>query len=283
MSYESSFFKVESKDGVAHLLMNRPDKANAMSADFWEDLPRLLREIEADTSNRVVVISGEGKHFTSGIDLSAFCGLMALCEQEPARGALALREQVLYLQNSLSQLEQIRLPVIAAIHGACLGGGIDMITACDIRTATTDAMFGIEEINIGMTADVGTLQRLPKLIPEGIVRELTYTGRRFSAQEAKEWGLINSLHETQAEMLAAAMQLASDIAAKSPLAVSGAKHAINYARDHSVADSLEQIASWNGGMLRPEDLQSAMKAKMEKKAAVFADLLEPSKGLSNEK
>jgi len=276
MNLESTFFKTEIKDGVAHFVMARPEKANSMSPDFWSDLPRLARELETNPSIRTLVISGEGKHFTAGMDLNAFQGIMEISKSEPARAAFALREMLLELQDTFTALEQIRIPVIAAIHGVCLGGGIDFITACDIRLATKDASFGVEEIHIGMTADVGTLQRLPKLIAPGIVRELTYTGRRFSAEEALSWGLVNSLHESQGDVVNVALALAKDIAAKSPLAIAGAKHALNYARDHSVADSLDQIAIWNAGMLRPEDLTRALQAKMAKKEAEFEDLLKPT-------
>ena len=205
--------------------------------------------------------------------------ILALSQGEPARGAFALRELILQLQGAFNALEQARIPVIAAIHGACLGGGIDFITACDIRLASKDAYFGIEEIHIGMTADVGTLQRLPKLIAPGIVRELAFTGRRFSSQEAQSWGLINSVHETQEAVVESALNLAREIAEKSPLAIAGIKQSLNYARDHSVADGLDQIATWNGGMLRAEDLQKSLEAKMKKKQAEFRALL-PRAGLS---
>ena len=272
MNLESTFFKTSVDQGVAHFVLARPEKANAMSPDFWEDLPRLARELETDTSVRVLVISGEGKHFTSGMDLSAFSNIMDFSEKEPGRSAFALREQLLRLQDTFTALEEVRLPVITAIHGACLGGGIDFITAADIRLATRDAYFGVEEINIGMAADVGTLQRLPKLIAPGIVKELAYTGRRFSAEEALDWGLVNSLHDSQESVLEAALAMAREIASKSPLAIAGIKKSLNYARDHSVADSLDQIATWNGGMLRPEDLMKAIQARMAKQEAEFGDL-----------
>jgi enoyl-CoA hydratase len=270
----STFFEVEVDGGVAHLAMNRPEKANGMSPDFWEDLPRLTKELEQDMTIRAMVISGKGKHFTGGMDLSAFGSIMDLLKSEPGRSSYEMRKLVLKLQNSFNALEEARFPVIAAIHGACIGGGIDMISACDIRLASNDAIFSIEEINIGMTADVGTLQRLPKLMAPGIVKELAYTGRRFSATEAKDWGFINAVCDSQQDVLDKALELARQIATKSPLAISGIKQSIDYARDHNVADSLNQIATWNGGMLRPEDLMGAIKAKMEKKQAVFADLLQ---------
>lgn len=270
---ESTFFAVTIADGIAEIEMNRPDKANAMSPEFWDDLPRIMAALGENPKVRVAVLSGRGRHFTGGMDLAAFQGIMALTQKEPGRAAFALRNLILKLQGALSSLEEAPFPVIAAIHGVCLGGGIDLVSAADIRLATTDASFGIEEIHIGMTADVGTLQRLPKVMPPGIVRELTYTGRRFSPGEAQAWGFVNGVHEDREALMDAARAMAADIAAKSPLAIAGAKHAITYARDHSVAEGLDQIATWNAGMLRPEDLMKAMEAKMQKKQAEFADLL----------
>lgn len=268
----STFFACSIQDGIAHLEMNRPDKANAMSPEFWEDLPRLMAVLGADPAVRVVVLSGRGKHFSGGMDLAAFQGLMALAQVEPARGAYALREVILRYQAALSSLETCRVPVIAAVQGVCLGGGIDLISACDIRLACADAAFGIEEIHIGMAADVGTLQRLPKLMAPGIVRELAYTGRRFTAEEARAWGVVNAVHPDGAATLAAALAMAAEIAAKSPLAIAGIKQAVTYARDHSVAEGLDQIATWNAGMLRAGDLMKAVQAKMTKNTAQFDDL-----------
>ena len=269
----SSFFAVNIARNVAHVRMNKPDKANSMTPDFWLDLPRIIGELGEDRAVRAVVLSGEGRHFTGGMDLATFADINALTEQEPGRAAFALRQLVMKLQNTFSALENTHLPVIAAIQGACLGGGIDMITACDIRLAAADAYFSIEEINIGMTADVGTLQRLPKLIAPGIVRELAMTGRRFSVAEALQWGLVNRTFDDRAATIAAALEMAGEIAAKSPLAIAGIKQTLNYARDHAVAEGLDQIATWNGGMLRREDLQEAITSRMAKKQGVFNDLL----------
>jgi enoyl-CoA hydratase len=269
----STFFATSLDTGVAHVEMDRPDKANAMTPEFWTDLPRIVAELDADPLVRVIVLSGRGKHFSGGMDLSAFQGIMALAQAEPARGAYALRDLILRYQAALTSLETARVPVIAAIQGVCLGGGIDLITACDIRLATKDASFGIEEINIGMAADVGTLQRLPKLMAPGIVRELAYTGRRFTAEEALAWGVVNSLHADSTAALDAAMAMARDISAKSPLAIAGTKRSLTFARDHTVAEGLDQIATWNAGMLRAEDLMAAIQAKMAKGQASFANLL----------
>lgn len=270
---ETNFFIVERHEGVVELRMNRPEKANGMSPEFWSDLPRLVRALDDDPSARVIVLTGAGKNFSSGMDLASFADVQTLLTAEPGRAAYALRKLVLKLQGSFNALEETRLPVIAAIHGACIGGAVDMVSACDIRLATNDAMFSIEEINIGMTADVGTLQRLPKIISPGIAAELALTGRRFSGEEALGWGLVNSLHADVAAAREAALVLAAQIAAKSPLAVAGTKKAITYARDHSVEDALNQIATWNGGMLRAEDLMKALQARMAKKEADFSDLL----------
>lgn len=277
MTQQSTFFNSSVENGIAHLVLARPEKANAMSPDFWEDLPRLVRAHDQDPAVRVVVISAEGKHFTSGMDLAAFDGILDHSRSEPARAAFALREKLLKLQDTFTALEQVRMPVIAAIHGACIGGGIDFISACDVRLSTRDAYFGIEEINIGMTADVGTLQRLPKLIAPGIVRELAFTGRRFSADEALGWGFVNSLHADREAVIEAAFAMARHIASKSPLAIAGIKQALNYARDHSVAEGLDQIATWNSGMLRADDLTRAIQARMARQEAEFEDLLPRSK------
>lgn len=272
---QSDFFEIERHGAVAELAMNRPDKANGMNPAFWNDLPRLVEALDADPGVRVVVLTGRGRNFTGGMDLAAFQGIMGVMQAEPGRAAFAFRREIMRLQASITALEETRLPVIAAIQGACIGGGIDLVTACDVRLATRDARFSIEEINIGMAADVGTLQRLPKLIAPGIVAELALTGRRFGAEEALAWGLVNAVHEDAEAVRSAALEMAAGIAAKSPLATAGIKRALGYARDHAVTDALEQIATWNGGMLREADLMGALQARMKKAEAEFADLLAP--------
>lgn len=268
-----SFFRVERDGPVALLVMNRPDKANSMTPEFWTELPRIVGALDRDESVRCAVIAGEGRHFTGGMDLAAFASLTGLFQKEPGRAAYAMRDLILALQGAFTALERARFPVVAAIHGACLGGGIDMITACDIRIASADASFAIEEINIGMAADVGTLQRLPKLIAPGIAAELAYSGRRFSADEARAIGLVSAVHPDKETLMAAARQTAHEIAEKSPLAMAGIKRNLAYARDHSVADGLDYIATWNAGMLRPAELMTAVQAKMARQQATFADLL----------
>ena len=270
---DSSFFKVACDRGVAHLVMNRPDKANGMTKDFWADLPRLMSALDCDETIRCAIISGAGKHFTGGMDLAAFTDISRLFENEPGRAAYAMRDLILKLPDAFNAIERARFPVIAAIHGACIGAGVDLVTACDLRLASTDAYFSIEEINIGMAADVGTLQRLPKLIAPSVAAELAYTGRRFTAAEARDFGLVSQIADDQAGVIEIAERLATSIAAKSPLAIAGIKRNLAYARDHSVADGLDYIATWNAGMLRANELMTAIQARMAKSEAVVADLL----------
>lgn len=279
MTVESTFFRIDRDGPVARIIMNKPDKANSMTPDFWTDLPRIIAALGRDETVRCAVISGEGRHFSGGMDLAAFAGIASLFQSEPGRAAFAMRDLILSLQDAFTAIERARFPVIAAIHGACIGGAIDLITACDIRIASADAYFAVEEINIGMAADVGTLQRLPKLIAPSVAAELCYSGRRFDADEAKAIGLVSAVHADQRHLAEAAHDLARSIAARSPLAIAGIKRNLAYTRDHTVADGLDYIATWNGGMLRSEDLMTAVQAKLAKTTATFADLLaEPKLG-----
>jgi enoyl-CoA hydratase len=183
-----------------------------------------------------------------------------------------MRQAALVFQESFNALERARIPVLAAIQGGCIGGGVDLISACDARYCTADAFFCIQEINIGLTADVGTLQRLPRLVPEGIVRELAYTGRRLSAARALQVGLVNEVYATQDALLAGVTQIAREIAEKSPLAVWGSKEMLNYTRDHSIEDGLNYIATWQAGMFFGGDMAEAFAAKQAGRAPQFQNL-----------
>ncbi len=253
--------------------MIRPERANSMIPEFWQELPEIVDQLSAGGDARVIVLSAEGRHFCSGMDLSVFAGNNNVSSQEQSthgsRQRATFRSTALKLQRSFSCLEESRLPVLSAIQGACIGGGIDMVSAADLRYATKDAFFCIQEINIGMTADVGTLQRMPKLVPEGVVRELAYTGRNMSAIEAKERGFVNEIYADQDEMIAAVFDIAGEIASKSPMAVWGTKQTLNYGRDHSVADGLEYIATWNAAMFDTDDMAEAFTAANEKRDAEF--------------
>lgn len=273
-------FDLAIEDKVALLTLNRPDAFNAMNRAFWNELPEIVREIDDEAKARVLVIASRGKHFTSGMDVSVFTdGGLGAADADRAAQAEAFRHFVLTLQQTFSCLDDARIPVIAAVQGGCIGAGVDMVSACDIRYASEDAFFQIHEINIGMTADVGTFPRLCRLIPEGWVRELAYAGRRLPAAKAKEIGLVNDVFASQEAMLAHVMELAREIAAKSPVAVAGSKRMINYARDHSTADALDYIATWQAGMFSPAHLMEAFGAKMQKRDAVFPDLLAKRKKL----
>jgi enoyl-CoA hydratase len=274
MAYQC--FDVSIADGIAHIVMNRPEVRNNMNPAFWEELPQIVCEIDADAKARVIVISSTGPHFCGGIDISMFgSGAPDDAATNPhgkRQRGLKFLDTVKRMQDSLSVLEQCRLPVLVAIQGGCIGGGVDLATAADMRYATADAFVTIYETKIGMTADVGTFPRIVKLIPEGIVRELAYTGRRMPAAEALNVGLVNRLFDDHEAMLDGVMDVARDIAANAPLAVHGCKRAISYARDHSTQDGLDWIGLWNASNLHPEEIQEAMQARAEKRPADFADL-----------
>lgn len=260
---------------VAKVVLNRPEAANAMNGALWQELPDAFVAVDDNPEARVAVISGEGKHFTAGLDLQEFAAMQGAEFADDGRKRENLRRKILEMQESFSAIERCRVPVIAAVHGACIGGGIDMISACDMRFSTEDAFFSIHEINIGMAADVGTLQRLPHIIPAGVMRELAYTGRRVSGSEAAAIGLVNRAFASEEEMLAHVAELAHEIASKSPLAIAGTKEMLNYSRDHSIADGLNYVATWNAAMLLSDDLKDAVMAQMSKSEPEFADLAPP--------
>lgn len=259
-------------DHIATIRLNRPDKANAMNLAMWHEIRRAFQWVDATPEARVAILEGEGKAFTAGIDLQMMMGMGDQIQNDcEARTRENLRQVILDLQDTLTSLERCRKPVLAAIHGACIGGGIDLICCADMRYCAADAHFSIKEIDIGMTADVGTLQRLPKLIGEGLARELAYTARKFDAAEALQMRLVNRVFDSREALQAGVREIATVIAAKSPISVRGTKEMITYARDHSVADGLNYVATWNAAMLLSNDLQEAMMANMGKRAPQFKD------------
>ena len=276
-----SCFDLKIKDHICSLVLNRPNELNTMTRDFWVELGDALEEINRDSEVRVVVLSSTGKHFCAGMDLSAFSnGVDDIPDDKKpdhARVGEVLYRTAKELQGYISKLEEIRVPVIAAVHGGVIGGALDLITACDMRFASNDAFFCIQEINIGMAADVGTLQRLPKIIPDSKMREMAYTGRRMLAEEAKDSGLVGEVYETQDQMLDAVHKLAAEIASKSPVAIYGLKAVMNYSRDHNVHDSLDFNALWSGAMLSQADMTEAMTAQMEKRDASFDKMIDVKK------
>ena len=277
MNYES--FKYSSKEGVGHLVLNKGEDLNKMTMNFWYELPRILDEIDRDASLRVLLLSSTGKHFCAGMDLKNFGTLGSDSEKktnvpDKARIGENLYRVAKELQDMLSKLEKLRIPVLAGIQGGCIGGGLDLVTAADMRFASKDAFFCIQEVNIGMAADIGTLQRLPRVIPEGKVRELAYTGRRMPAGEALEAGLVNKVYESHEEMVSGLKEMAAVIASKSPLAVYGTKAILNFSRDHTIAEGLEYNALWSGAMLPQEDMAEAMMSNIEKREPEFKDMQE---------
>lgn len=271
--------QVTIENHIAHIQLNRPESLNSMIPEFWTELPAVVKKIDDEAQARVIVISALGKHFSAGMDLSVFAGIAKTFQGEPARRAESLRRLVLELQDSFNALEEARIPVLVAIQGGAIGGAVDMICAADSRYCTQDSFFTIKETELGMTADVGTLQRLPKLIPQGLVRELAYTGRNMASDEAKECGLVNQVFDDQPSMLEAVMKIAAKIASNSPMAVAGCKEMLNYSRDHNVADSLNYMATWQSGMFQMPDVQEAMAAGQEKRLPVFANLHKKTTGL----
>lgn len=275
-------FDVTIEDHVAHIQLKRPEAMNTMVRAFWNELPQIVRDIDENARARCIVISSTGKHFCAGMDLAVFGGGGSTADaaaQDRHINAEAMRHHVKGLQDSFSCLDQARMPVIAAIQGGCVGGAVDMTSACDIRYCTADAFFVIQEINIGMTADVGTFPRLCKLIPEGWVRELAYTGRRLPAARARDIGLVNEVFDTHEQVVDHALATAREIASKAPLAVTGSKVMINYARDHTIADGLDYIAVWQTAMFSGPHMAEAFKAKAEKRDPDFADLAPLRKGM----
>lgn len=253
---------------VATVNLNRPQKANSMSAAMWPELQACFEWLDEEPAVRAIILAGNGKHFCAGLDLTMFAGATEDSD-DPARRSEQFRRKVLRMQDNLTALEKCRKPVLAAIHYTCIGGGVDLTCCADMRYATRDAFFAIREIDIGMVADVGTLQRLPKIIPDGVARELAYTGRNMSADEAQQVGFVNRVFDDKETMLREVMAIAQDIASKSPLAVRGSKEMLLYSRDHSVAEGLDHIATWNAGMLSAQDLQAGLQAQMEKTKANY--------------
>jgi enoyl-CoA hydratase len=266
-----SCFTLAIDQHVAHLVLNRPEALNTMHPAFWRELDEILARLHRDNDARALVISSTGRHFSAGMALETFGGAIAMDDQSP-EGRAAIFDLLGDMQATFTRLETLRIPVIVAIQGGCIGGAVDMVTACCIRYAAADAFFCIQEINIGMVADVGTLQRLPKLVPLGVVKELAYTGRRLPAQKALGYGLVNEVFETADAALAAALQCAREIAAKPPVAIWGTKQVIHYSRDHSVDDSLRQMGWIQGAIWSNAHVREAVAAMKEKRGADFPAL-----------
>ncbi len=266
------FLKLTLANKVAEVSLNRPDKANALHEKMWFEVETAFRWADETPEVRAVILRSEGPRFCSGIDFEFIQSIVRRIEGTPeGRRQEQLLAIIRSLQASFTRIESCRKPVIAAIQGVCYGGGIDLVTACDIRHASADATFSVKEVDLGIVADIGTLQRLPKIVSEGRAREWALTGKVFSAVDAQRAGLINEVTEDAAALLALAREQAAMIAEKAPLAVRGTKQILNYSRDHSVAEGLDYVAVWNAGMLMSLDLKMAVEAAMQRRKAAFPD------------
>jgi enoyl-CoA hydratase len=279
--FESPVLSIEQDEEVATLWLDRPEARNAMGMDLWRDLPRAMDLLSADNSVRVVVIAAKGPHFSVGLDLKAMGNLLVGAgdgagggagESRPASMAARARGgrvEVLRLQDSVTAIARCPKPVIAAVHGYCIGGGVDLIAACDIRLASADAILSVREAKVAIVADLGSLQRLPAIISAGHLAELAFTGKDISAERAKEIGLVNDVSTDAEGVLKAAHALAAEIAANSPIAVQGTKAILAANEGRTVAEGLDYVATWNAGMLASDDLVEAMTAFMEKRTPKF--------------
>ena len=270
---------VSSSDGVAHVQLNNPERLNSMTAAFWAEIPRAFRALDEAGGTRVAVLSSTGRHFSAGMDLAVFGGDHALGTKD-VLARERFRQQLRKLQESFNAIANARVPVIAAVQGGCIGGAVDMATACCLRYATRDAFFCIQEINIGMMADVGTMNRMPRQLPEAVMRELAYTGDRLGAERAERLGFVNGVFESHDALIEGALAVARKIASRAPLAVAASKEMISYARDHSVAESFAYLNALQPGIFSPDDIARAVIAQKAGSTAVFDDLppLKPALG-----
>jgi enoyl-CoA hydratase/carnithine racemase len=258
-------------NGVAHVELARPDKLNAMDGDMFAAIGDTFRRVGRDPAVRAILLSARGRHFSAGLDLE-YASKQFPRATDPGRAAEARLRHIEWLQDSFSAVEQARPPVIAAIHGGCIGAGVDLVSACDLRVASVDAFLQIAEIDVAITADLGTLQRLAFLLPQGLVRELAYTGRRLAADQAARYGLVNRVAADRDATIAAGLELARTIAAKSPLAMAGAKRSLNHSRGRPVEEGLRDVALWNAAALVSDDLGQAIRARLAGETPEFRDL-----------
>ncbi len=268
MAVSYKHIEIETEGNVGWLWLNRPHKMNAFSPDLWEDLPRAVEELSARSEVRVIIVTGRGRAFTVGIDLTML-GDLAPTHGSPAAVKRALFLRLKELQKTFSSLESCAVPVIAAVHGWCLGAGMDLITACDIRLAASDALFSVRETRMAMVADMGTLERLPRLVSAGHVAELVYTGKDIDAARAEQMGLVNQVYPDRKALLVGAAEWAGQIASNSPLAVQGAKAVLAAEQGRSVGEALDYVALWNTAFLESDDLNEAVAAFMERRSPRF--------------
>ncbi|WP_417476838.1 enoyl-CoA hydratase-related protein [Maricaulis sp.] len=265
-------FSIVQDGAIARLTLTRPERANALGSAFWRDFPIAIDALNQAGRTRVLLIESEGRHFCSGMDTDAFT---SLGKSDSAHDRFQFRSNLLVLQETLTKLEQANFAVVVAIQGACLGGGLDLVLACDIRVCSENASFGVEETNIAIVADLGSLQRGVHALPYGVMCDMALTGRRMPAAEAARYGLVSSIEADDAACRARAAEIAQTIASKSPLMTVGIKRSLQNARDAALADGLRFIADWNSGMFSPAEVGEALTARMEKREAVFQSMAGP--------
>ena len=269
----TDFFTLEhGANGVAHLQLCRPERMNTFEPPFFPALRDTVEALNAEGRTRVLVISSSGKHFSAGMALDVFAGGLSMLDTSDARKRLAFQDGLRQLMRCFDALENARFPVIAAIQGGCIGGALDLAAACDLRVASADAFFTVQEIHIGMAADMGVLQRLPKIVPPAVAREMAYTGDRVGAERALAIGLVNAVLPDVTALEAHALALARSIAARSPLAVAGSKRAIGYAVDHPTADALQQMTLLQSAIFDLDEMARAIEAWKSKSAGRFEPL-----------
>ena len=272
MTDTQEFFALSHENGIAHLQLNRPERLNTMTPAFFPAVRDAVRRLGDEGATRAMVISSTGKHFSAGMSLDVFAGSeLALAATTP-RERLAFQESLRRLIDCFSALDEARFPIVCAIQGGCIGGALDLASACDIRVCSADAFFTVQEISIGMAADLGVLQRLPKIVPQGVAREMAYTGERLGAERALAVGLVNAVLPDAAATVDRALALARTIASKSPLAIAGTKLALNHARDHSTASALQQMTLLQSAIFDTGEMATAIAAWKEKRSAEFAAL-----------
>ncbi len=267
-----NYFKVEIENKIAQVAINRPEKSNALHMEAWMEMQHIFETLSSADEVRVVVLKGEGKHFCAGIDLELLMSVTKLQDIScSGRRNEKVRGLVKTLQESINAIEKCSKPVIAAVHNGCIGGGVDIVSACDMRYCSEHAYFTVKEIDLGMVADMGTLQRLPKIIAPGMAAEMAYTGRKVFGEEAKDIGLVNNCYDSRETLIDEVLKIAGTIASKSPLSVRGTKEMLRYTRDHSVDDALNYMSTWNAAMFLSDDLTEAFKATTEKRTPHFDD------------
>lgn len=269
MSNEYNSLRVETGDGVAEVVLTGPGKGNAMGPDFWRETPELFERLDRDDGVRAVIVRGDGDHFSYGLDLAAMTGEIAATGDNLAAERTRLLEKIGRMQAACGRVAECRKPVIAAVSGWCIGGGLDLIAACDIRLCSADARFSLREVRIAIVADLGSINRLPRIIGEGNTRELAFTGKDIAAERALRMGLVNEVFATKDDVVESARRMAREIAANPALVVQGLKQVMNYCADKSVADGLRYVAVWNAAFLASHDLGEAFRAFGERRAPKF--------------